>query len=744
MKKVIGIDLGTTNSVIGFKTKDVEIIRNKENEEMTRSCVSTKNNELIVGRTAFQLIKRQPENTILSVKRLIGRSFEDEMVQRMIAETKKVRGYYKFGITQQKGGTEDSIAIVLDGKQFLPEQISAEILKKLKRDAEEKLGDEISHAVITVPAYFTERQKNATKLAAKYAGIKILKLLAEPTAAAIAYGVDNLKQGEATTVLIYDFGGGTFDLSVLNIIDGQYLELGTGGDRWLGGDDLDKALSDYIYQKVSEKYNIVNIDALIENMKNETPKYKRHRFLGEMREAVENVKMQLSSNQSADIILSEPLEDEEGNWIEIELTITRTEFENLIKPFIQKTINLVDDLLKSMSYDITMIDNILLVGGSSNIPLVKEMLIAKFGNDKIKLHKKPMLAVAEGAAILAHRMDDEYEAEPEGAALPDLPTYSSNHNLYIMVKDKSGGLEPDKIIEKQMPLPCSSTRKYRTTSEDQKIIRIDIKSDAEEGKMEDNGIAFLTLDQNLPLGSEIIFEFELTIDELLKVIAYPSGQKNKAKQVNVTRSGRDAKAFETINRNINEFSSNNYNLHKRDRFMKVVIDKLKEAEEIGAENSEDNRWAKISYETQEIADKIVNEQEVDQTDYTVYAKILIGNYSMLIADRDISKMQHLIQIAEQSDVKLEKADAQYKLREIIDEYPVLFHVFFIRIAAGKAAEINPADAQRLHKMHETIIFHFQRNNSDEAFETLEKATVLMSKYVNPSDGGFGGVDITKF
>lgn len=132
MKKVIGIDLGTTISVIGFKTKGVEIIRNKESEEMTRSCVASKNNELIVGRTAFQLIKRQPENTILSVKRLIGRSFDDEMVQRMIDETKKVRGYYKFGITQLKGGTEDSIAIVLGGKQYIPEQISSEILKKLK------------------------------------------------------------------------------------------------------------------------------------------------------------------------------------------------------------------------------------------------------------------------------------------------------------------------------------------------------------------------------------------------------------------------------------------------------------------------------------------------------------------------------------------------------------------------------------------------------------------------------------
>ncbi len=744
MQKVIGIDLGTTNSVIGFKTKDVEIIRNKESEEMTRSCVAAKNEGLIVGRTAFQLIKRQPENTILSVKRLIGRSFDDEMVQQMIEETKKVRGYYKFGITQLEDGTEDSIAIILGGKQYMPEQISAEILKKLKRDAEEKLGNQITHAVITVPAYFTERQKNATKLAAKYAGLKVLKLLAEPTAAAIAYGADDLEQGEATTVLIYDFGGGTFDLSVLNIVDGQYLELGTGGNRWLGGDDLDKSLTNYIYQKISEKYDIEDIDALIENMPNQKPKYKKHRFLGEMREAVESVKIQLSSNQLADIMISEPLEDDEGNWIEVDLTISRSEFEDLIRPFVQKTIYLVDDLLKSISYDMSMIDNILLVGGSSNIPLVKEMLTAKYGNDKIKLHKKPMLAVAEGAAILAHRMDDEYEAESEDVALPDLPVYSSNHNLFIMVRNENGDLEPDKIIEKQMPLPCSSARKYRTISADQKIIRIDIKSDAEEGRLEDNGIAFLTLDQDLPLGSVIIFEFELTLDEVLKVIAYPSGQKNKAKRVNITRSGRDAKAFETINKNINEFASNNYGIEKRHRFMQVVIDKLKEAEEIGTENPEDNRWAKISYETQDVADKIVKEAKVDDTDYTIYAEILINHYSMLIADKDISKMQRLVQIAEQSNDKFEKADAQDKLREIANEYSTLFHVFLIKIAANKAADINPADAQRLNRMHDTIIYHFQHRDSDSAFETLEKASVLASKYINISEGSFEGVDITKF
>lgn len=263
MKKAIGIDLGTTNSVVAFKDTEVKILRSKENEELVRSCVSLIKDEIFVGKTAYNTgLKRNPENTVLSVKRLMGGAWKDKMVQDMISNKK----YYKFGITKLQGGTDDAVAVLLGGKQYSPEQISAEILKKLKRDAEEKLGDEVTHAVITVPAYFTEKQKNATKIAAQLAGLKVQKLLAEPTAAAIAYGVDNLKVGDSKTVLIYDFGGGTFDLSVLNIVDGQYMEAGTGGDRWLGGDDIDKKLQELIFKKVESEYNISNLEDLIESL----------------------------------------------------------------------------------------------------------------------------------------------------------------------------------------------------------------------------------------------------------------------------------------------------------------------------------------------------------------------------------------------------------------------------------------------------------------------------------------------
>ena len=320
MKKAIGIDLGTTNSVVAFKDTAVKIIRNKENEELTRSCVGSRKGEILVGTKAYLDIKRDQINTILSIKRLMGGAIKDKMVQDMINSH-----YYKFGITALQGGTDDAVAVVLGGKQFTPEQISSEILKKLKADAEERLGDEVTHAVITVPAYFTEKQKNATRVAAQLAGLKVQKLLAEPTAAAIAYGVDNMKTGDSKTVMIYDFGGGTFDLSILNIVDGQYMEAGTGGDRWLGGDDLDRKLQAVVLEKVSSQYKISNIKNLVENLSEK----KRILFEGEIRLQTEAAKIQLSSAKTAQILVDNLLEDENGDVIDIDVTITRDAFEKI-------------------------------------------------------------------------------------------------------------------------------------------------------------------------------------------------------------------------------------------------------------------------------------------------------------------------------------------------------------------------------------------------------------------------------
>ena len=287
MAKSIGIDLGTTNSVVAFKDATVRVISTgPNNEELCRSCVAVdRSGSMVVGNMAYNNWKRYAPNIVISAKRMMGTAISDSQVQKMKAD----KEMYPYGISKYSGGTNDSVAIILNGKEYTPEQISAEILRQLKDDASVKLGDEVTHAVITVPAYFNEKQKSATRKAAELAGLKVQRLLAEPTAAAISYGADKMSADEDKIFLVYDFGGGTFDLSILVASGGNFIESGTGGDRWLGGDDIDRLLSEYVLEEAG-KANNVDIHDLI----NQLSDRKKFNFQGEFKAQVESAKKVLS------------------------------------------------------------------------------------------------------------------------------------------------------------------------------------------------------------------------------------------------------------------------------------------------------------------------------------------------------------------------------------------------------------------------------------------------------------------
>jgi molecular chaperone DnaK len=718
MKKSIGIDLGTTNSVIAIKDTVVKIIRNNENEELTRSCVGIRNDEILVGRSAYQLIKREPVNTILSVKRLMGGAISDKMVQNMIKSP-----YYKYGITSLTGGTDDSVAVVMGGKQYTPEQISAEILKKLKIDAEEKLHDEVTHAVITVPAYFTEKQKNATKIAAQLAGLKVKKLLAEPTAAAIAYGVDNIRPGEAKTVLIYDFGGGTFDLSILNIVDGQYIEAGTGGDRWLGGDDIDRKLQQMIIDKVQEQNCIADLQALIDNL----PDKKRFNFEGEMKIKTEEVKIQLSSSKTAPVIIDGILEDENGDSIDIDIIITREEFEKEIAPFIERSIELIDDLLKEVCYDISMIDHILLVGGTSCIPLVKQMLIEKFGIDKVKISEKPMLAVAEGAAILAHRLGNEYEATAiTQSSVADI-SYSTNHNYFIELREGY-----DKIIEKQMPLPFNVVRTYKTTMNNQKIIKVSIYADVEGSNKEKQTMGFFTIDSDLPIGSEIVFDITLGIEEgeIFYVKAYPKMNKSKEKSIVLGRGYQDSRALEFISDSLEKMMNNDYSEKQRDFFIKAVQKEIEKINNTNIETIDLNKWEQISSNTFaafEEAEKIID--DVNEEDLIVlFALVLLNEYVDIIGEEKTSAIQKTLNVTKIETDSNKKKQAFQLLKELTDEFAILLTLFTVKVAAEQIIQSNPSDSNQLLQMYNQIVGYFKQERANEALTLLKEAIALRDKY----------------
>jgi molecular chaperone DnaK len=639
MKKAIGIYLGETISVIAFKDSTAKIIRNRENELFTPNYVSLRKDELIVGRSAYSFLKVDPINTVHSIRKLIGLSIQDKVVQDMIESP-----YYKFGITALKGGTKDAVAVILGGKQYTPEQLSSEILKKLKRDAEEKLGDEVTHAVITVPAYFTEKQKKATRIAAQLAGLKVQKLLAEPSAAAIAYGVDNLKAGDAKSVLIYDFDSNSLDLSILNIVDGQYMEAGTGGNRWLGGDDLDRALQAHILKRISNDYNISDIDTLINDLKQKD----KFTFEAKLREEVENIKMQLSSSMSADLIMP-GFEDENGEWIDFDITIKREEFEKLAKPFVERSIELIENLLKEVGYDISMIDNILLVGEVACIPLVKQMLSKKYGIRKVKISDNPMQVKAEGAGILAHRLGDEYEQICEASAGGE-SFYSTQHNYYIKIENG----RYDKLIEKSFPLPCNIVRTYRTTKSNQLLFKFPIYADVENGVKEKQTLGFFIIEEELPIGSEITFEFNLDLDEIFEVYAYTKSNKSQRRKIVLGRGGIESKTLNFLDSALEKVEKGRYSKKGKDWFFNSIKNQIKKIISLVTDNDDTEKWFEIYYEISEIYDnmkafelqpyKVSNEtlSLIDKADSSIKNDFYYRYAVQLLRDEEYLKAENII------------------------------------------------------------------------------------------------------
>ena len=696
MAKAIGIDLGTTNSVVAFKDTSVRTITTgPDNEELCRSCVAVdkRSGEFVVGNSPYNSWKKYAPNIVVSVKRLMGAGISDDQVQKMKCQ----KSLYPYGIDKLAGGTDESVAVILNGKQYTPEQISAQILRQLKEDASVKLG-EITHAVITVPAYFNEKQKTATRKAAELAGLKVQRLLAEPTAAAISYGVDKMEKDEEKVFLVYDFGGGTFDLSILVASGGNFIESGTGGDRWLGGDDIDKALMNYVFEQTN-KENEVNVQNLIDALDDR----KRFAFQGELKKQIEGAKKQLSNSKAASIEIFGELETEDGDMIDIDISITRDEFENLIRPLIQRTIELVDELLDKTGYPIETIDNILLVGGSSCIPLVRKMLVAKYGEDKILSSEKPMLAIAEGAAILAHALSDEFEcpscgemvskdsvtcphcgakldgvsSESEEEEPPILVTYTTKHNYYI--KLESGN---QKIIDANEFLPYEINKKFKTTVDNQKIVELVILSDAEGGTFEKIASGFFTIADNLPADSNLTFTFTLSESEELsaKVKIDATG---KSTNIVLGRGNKDSKCLGVISDSLQGIlSDSSVSDSKKAEYMSKVQESI---DVISRSNFKED-----SSEWQDIENKINLAQsqarvpensDDDKSISLIIAKILLGNFDRFISSEDESEMKSLISKAESSTNPMEKVVSLKKLETYSEKYGLFVTIFMFRIVA---------------------------------------------------------------
>ena len=499
MAKIIGIDLGTTNSVVALmEGGEPTVIPSAEGERLVPSVVAVnKNHERLVGRVARNQAVVNAENTVFSIKRFMGRKFDDPEVQRAVS-----RIPYK--VTKAANG---DVRVILDGKEYSPPEVSAMILGKLKADAEAYLGETITQAVITVPAYFNDAQRNATKDAGKIAGLEVLRIINEPTASSLAYGLDKKKD---EVIAVYDLGGGTFDISILDVGDGVFQVRSTNGDTFLGGDDFDLRLIDYI---ADEFYKQNQIDLR-----------KDRQALQRLREAGEKAKIELSSMIQTEINLPYITADASGPK-HLVMTLTRSKLEQLTGDLVERSMGPVRQALKDAGMSPSDINEVVLVGGMTRMPAVQEAVRTLFGKDP---HKgvNPDEVVALGAAIQAGVLGGEVK----DILLLDVTP------LTLSVETLGGVATP--LIEHNTTVPTRKSQIFSTASDSQSQVEINVLQGERPMAGDNKSLGRFTLD-GIPPAQRGIPQIEVTFDidanGIIKVTALDKAT-SRSQHITITAS----------------------------------------------------------------------------------------------------------------------------------------------------------------------------------------------------------------
>ena len=540
MAKIIGIDLGTTNSCVAvMEGKEVKVIPNAEGARTTPSIVAyTSDGEVLVGDSAKRQAVTNPKNTLFAIKRLIGRRFEDK-------EVKKDIGMVPYAIVAADNG---DAWVEVDGKKMSPQEVSARTLQKMKKTAEDYLGHEVTEAVITVPAYFNDAQRQATKDAGKIAGLEVKRIINEPTAAALAYGMDKVKSD--SKIAVYDLGGGTFDISIIEVadLDGekQVEVLSTNGDTFLGGEDFDKQIMDYLVAEFKKDQGV--------DLTNDPLALQR------LREAAEKAKIELSSREQTDINLPYITADASGPK-HMNIKITRAKFESLIEDLVTRSIEPCKIALKDAGLSTSEIDDVILVGGSTRVPMVQARVKEFFGKEP-RRDVNPDEAVAMGAAIQGGVLSGDVK----DVLLLDVTPLS----LGI---ETMGGVMT-KLIEKNTTIPTRKSQVFSTAEDNQTAVTIHVLQGEREMASGNKSLGQFNL-EDIPPAQRGMPQIEVTFDiDANGILNVSAKDKATGKEQNITIKASSGLSEEEVERMVKDAEAH----AEEDRKMKELVETRNQAD----------------------------------------------------------------------------------------------------------------------------------------------------------------------